>query len=292
MKVRFPAAAAWLLMLLAGNAPDVALGWWTGDRSVWTFWFRLDLAGAVALAGLLWPRFRSLRDFATVMFVIVFARYVSQFDLGPSPWLSGPRGFVTGMMGFQSLRVAGAALVVGALVLLGYRRRDFFLVRGAVDAPCRPMRRLGLPRSEPWTRFGPRVAAVAGALMLAWLSITAKVHAGDVPRMLIALPAVLPLAAISAFCEEVIFRAPLIATLEGPIGRRHALWISSLFFGIAHWSGVPWGWAGVLMATFFGWIMGRAMLETRGLLWAWIIHFVMDVVVFSFLAAGLFQLAG
>jgi len=287
MKIRFPELATWLLVLLVSNAPDVVLGWWAGDRAPWTFWFRLDLAGLVALAGLVWPRFRSLRDVAVVMFVVLIARFMTQLDGGPGPWISGAAGFATGMMGFQLLRLGGAALVIGALLVLGYRRRDIFLVRGAHDAPGRSIPWLALPRSAPWTRSGPRIAALGAALMLVYLWITSRPGVGDVTSMIAALPAVLPLAALNAFGEEMIFRAPLLATLEGPIGRRSALWISALFFGIAHWSGVPHGWNGVLGGTFFGWLMGRAMLETRGLLWAWVIHFVMDVVVFSFLAAGL-----
>jgi hypothetical protein len=65
-----------------------------------------------------------------------------------------------------------------------------------------------------------------------------------------------------------------------------ALWNAALFFGIGHYFGVPYGVIGVVMATFLGWILGKAMLETRGLFWSWSIHFVQDVLIFSFMAAG------
>jgi len=32
--------------------------------------------------------------------------------------------------------------------------------------------------------------------------------------------------------------------------------------------------------------LGKAMLETRGFTWAWFIHFIQDVLIFSFMAAG------
>jgi len=50
--------------------------------------------------------------------------------------------------------------------------------------------------------------------------------------------------------------------------------------------GVPYGVIGVTMATFLGWLSGKAMLETRGFFWAWFIHVVQDVLIFSFMAAG------
>jgi hypothetical protein len=43
---------------------------------------------------------------------------------------------------------------------------------------------------------------------------------------------------------------------------------------------------GVLLASFLGWILAKSMLETRGMFWAWFIHFWQDVWIFSFLAIG------
>ena len=100
------------------------------------------------------------------------------------------------------------------------------------------------------------------------------------------LPFILALAAMNAFSEEMTYRATLLAGLEPAIGARHALWIAALFFGIGHYFGVPYGVLGVVMASFLGWIAGKAMLETRGFFWAWFIHFVQDVLVFTFMAAG------
>ena len=40
------------------------------------------------------------------------------------------------------------------------------------------------------------------------------------------------------------------------------------------------------MAGFLGWLLGKAMLETHGLAWPWFIHFVQDVLTFSFMGIG------
>ena len=42
----------------------------------------------------------------------------------------------------------------------------------------------------------------------------------------------------------------------------------------------------VVMAGLLGWLLGKAMLETRGFFWAWFIHFLQDVLIFSFMAIG------
>ena len=60
----------------------------------------------------------------------------------------------------------------------------------------------------------------------------------------------------------------------------------AVFFGIWHFYGVPYGVIGVVLATFLGWLLARSMQETRGLFWAWFVHFWQDVWIFMFLAIG------
>jgi hypothetical protein len=83
-----------------------------------------------------------------------------------------------------------------------------------------------------------------------------------------------------------LYRAPWLGALEGPLGALQALLISSVFFGVAHFYGVPYGVVGEIMAFIPGWLMGKAMLETRGFFWAWVIHLSMDMVIFFFMALG------
>jgi membrane protease YdiL (CAAX protease family) len=98
-------------------------------------------------------------------------------------------------------------------------------------------------------------------------------------KVLPILPSILFYALLNSFNEEVTFRVPMLATLEPVGGSRQALWISAFFFGIAHYFGI--------LSIFMGWILGKAILETRGLLWAWWIHFLSDVVIFFFLTVAL-----
>ena len=67
-----------------------------------------------------------------------------------------------------------------------------------------------------------------------------------------------------------------------PVGSRQALRTVVACFGIVRFCGI----IGVLLAWFPSWILARSMLETRGLTWAWFIHFVQDELVFGFMAIG------
>lgn len=60
------------------------------------------------------------------------------------------------------------------------------------------------------------------------------------------------------------------------------LLINAVFFGLSHYLyGSPPGIIGFLMTGFLAWLLGKSILETRGLFWAWFIHFVADVVIFA-----------
>lgn len=93
-------------------------------------------------------------------------------------------------------------------------------------------------------------------------------------------------ATLNAFNEEMTCRASLLAGLEHVIGPGQALWLIAVFFGIGHNFGVPYGVVGVVTESFLGWMMGKAMLETHGFFWPWLIHFLQDVLILSFLAIG------
>ena len=82
-------------------------------------------------------------------------------------------------------------------------------------------------------------------------------------------------------------RAPMPATLEPAVGSSQALWLSAVSFGIAHYFGTPGGLTAAALSVFMGWILGKAKTETRGLFWAWWIHFLSDVVIFVFIALAL-----
>lgn len=73
-------------------------------------------------------------------------------------WFGGQNAlFVPSMLGTQLLRTEISLVMISVLLLLGYRRAQFFLVRGEIDAPISPVRWLGFPKIDPWMRFGSQL---------------------------------------------------------------------------------------------------------------------------------------
>jgi membrane protease YdiL (CAAX protease family) len=171
---------------------------------------------------------------------------------------------------------------------MGFRRRDLFLVKGQLDAPARRTILLpGMKVNETWTHAGRSV--VIGIFVIAVIVLLVL----NLPRFgplnlgaaLPLLPAAVLFAAMNAFHEEVNFRAAPLSQLERAIGGRHALVITSVVFGLGHYIGsIPDKFIGVAVSGYLGFIMGKAMLETRGFTWSWLAHFAADVPIFVLLA--------
>lgn len=198
--------------------------------------------------------------------------------------------FGWGFVGVYLLDTALALTVLLTLWLIFRKRSAFFLVKGQLDAPIEPVRWLGIGKGESWRTFG-WIFAVVAAVAVAIPTILSLRPSGEVLLQAASLlPAVILCAAINAFNEEAYFRLSFFSTLVNLVGKNHILLMSAFFFGMNHWLyGSPPGLVGFLMTAFLAWLIGKSILETKGLFWGWFIHFLPDVVVFASYAIAWFQ---
>lgn len=283
---------AWIVTALVSALPDIVFSEITGAVPAWMVYAKLGVLAGMGFAALRFKPFRPLLNFITVMiafFALLELRPHFNFNLPFLQNLFGANVFDQRMQAEQTGKLAVAVVMILILLALGYKRKDIFLVRGNLKAPITPVKLLGFPKSEPWTKFGLlwSFCIAAGLGVVLYLGI--RPSASLFVKMLPILPSIIFYAALNAFNEEMIFRAPMLATLEPLTGSLNALWMAAYFFGISHYFGVPSGILGALASVFMGWILSKAMLETRGLFWSWWIHLLSDIVIFSFLTMGLLQ---
>ena len=279
---------AWAATIIASILPEIIFNQ-TGSIPAWLFWVKLGLFGGLLVLSLLWRKLLPLRSFFAVWLVLIGGTQLAgsiNFNLPAlQKWLGGG-SFVQTLQPLQLSKLAVTAAVLATLMLFGKTRKQVFLTPGKLGAPIQPVKWLGFPNADSWWRFGGQYGFYIplGMALVAWLMSRPSSQAME--KVLPLLPAILLFAALNAFNEEVALRASLLAALEPVTGSLPAWWMSALYFGIAHFYGVPYGWLGIALATFNGWLLGKAMLETRGLAWAWWMHFLQDVAIFVFLAAG------
>lgn len=282
--------AAWAVTILISVLPDIIWIELLHANPAGLPYAKMGILVVLAIAAALWRPLRPLRNFFIAMFAffgLSILRLKVDFTLPALQSLFGHNVFDVRMQAEQIGKLAVSLATIGVLLILGYKRREFFLARGDLRAPIEPVRVLGFPKPDPWTRFGLQWSLYIAAGLAVILSFNLKPTSATMVAILPILPSILFYAALNAFNEEMTFRAPILATLEPVSGSRQALWMSAYFFGIAHFWGIPGRVLGAIASTFMGWILGKAMVETRGLFWSWWIHFLSDVVIFVFLTATL-----
>jgi hypothetical protein len=282
--------AAWAATLLISVLPEIALVKLAGGPPAWLPYAKMGLMLVLGLMAVVWKPLRPLRNFFFVMLAFFGLAALSQLVDFTWPGLQSLFGgtvFDVRMQAEQTRKLAVSLAMIVLLLALGYKRGDFFLTLGNLRARIEPVQLLGFPKPDPWPRFG-LLWAFNIAVALAVVQYFGLRPSGAVLlKVLPILPSILFYAALNAFNEEITYRAPMLATLESVGGSKQALWMSAYFFGIAHYFGTPGGMVGGLASIFMGWILGKAMIETRGLFWSWWIHFLSDIAIFVFLAAAL-----
>ena len=276
---------AWVGMLIISSLPDILFRYLTGQVPPWTD--QAKLAGSVLFLGLVlaWKRLRPLWQYALAMLVFFLTYVITQWIYQTSWWQARFGGedvpFFVGFLGIYILDSLIAAMVIAVLWVMKHRRQDFFLTRGQLDAPIKAVRWLGIREGESWRTFGWIFAVVASLLVAIPALLVMRPALETLLLALPLLPAALFFAAINAFNEEIYFRASLLSTLPEIIGRSQAMLITITLFGLAHYLyGSPPGVLGFLMTGFLAFLLGKSMLETRGLAWPWFIHFLPDAVIF------------
>ncbi len=180
---------------------------------------------------------------------------------------------------YQAVTLTLAAVVTGLVMLI---TRAPLPRWGNLRAPGRRISLLMIREGESWLRTGTTFAVVISIVTAIYLgSVYGEQFVQAGPRAwFIALGLALVFSTTNALTEELVTRWTVVASMRGSWAR-FAPWVSAAIFGGAHWFGIPGGPVGALMAGFLAWFLARSMQDTRGIGWAWILHFCQDVLIFT-----------
>jgi membrane protease YdiL (CAAX protease family) len=279
----------WAIVLLL-TVPEIILRAFLRVDTSWMLPARIGLlACSLALTGV-WPLVRPLRGMLTIFLVIyaveawLFLTAVPQTQIYRDSFGGDPN---LAFFGERLMRIGAVLVMLVVLVLMGLRRRDFYIAVGDVRATAEPARRWIPRKAEPWTTFGRNYAIISVGLLLFFLIPALKPSLATFSVGLLLFAAVC--AAMNSFAEEFLYRSALIPQVLPLFGKGATLLLVPAWFGLAHYFGVPNGLTGVLLAGIGGWFFAKSMIETRGIAWAWFLHFLADFTVYLvlLLAGGL-----
>lgn len=199
-----------------------------------------------------------------------------------------PQPYVNAELTYQVGALLVVATLVAVLTLVTRPRVTTYASVGEIGATVEPEPLIGLAPDdgETWRQIGATFAVIITGVTAVVLASTQFSELSLGFGLVRSLPWILVFAASNALVEEAIFRFGIVVALVGELSPSRVALASGAMFGGVHYFGVaPRGVAGVVMAGFIGWFLAKSVLETRGLFWAWTIHFLQDVVIFTFLFA-------
>jgi len=290
---RAPLIVAWAATLAASTLTLIPWrellggepGWWWGATAI--------VVTSLFASTLLVEGLRPIRGYLTIISLIFFLGFGGGWQMGLVPLIRGSKlwidsaenaSWAVSALTTHLLRLVIPLTILGYLMARGRSLRDIYLVKGEVSAMSEPSRLIGMNKPKPWTRIGSVFLVIFSAGMVAFMLLYARPSADVLIRVLPLVPIAAVLAVMNGFNEEFTLRAAPLSELVTAVGKDQALLMTTVFFGLGHFYGVPPNLVGVALAGFLGWFLGKSILETRGFFWAWFIHFVQDVFVFTFIA--------
>lgn len=182
---------------------------------------------------------------------------------------------------FQGAQLVLALAVLAAVYLINPGNFAAFFRPGDVNAPAAGIAWLAIPPGTAWLEIAATIGLWITLGTAIFMGLQLKKANAKFSRLPAYLPWVMLFSAVNAFVEESIFRVGIVAPLYGQLATPILLLFSGIAFGIPHYFGMPKGIAGMLMAGFLGWLLAMSMVETQGMLLAWAVHFVQDVVIIA-----------
>lgn len=275
---------AWLGTLLLSRLPQILLSeLGVITAADWSLWWWIAMGAALFGLTFIWTALTPLRSYFLILTMIYVVTIPLSLLKQTSLWVSwfGPdTSWVAFFFGDRVGVVLMALGLAGILALLGQQRRNYFLAFGDVNAPAIGMR-------LPWKIAGPLIALLLTALFTAGILAMNPSLTLTVGRIIPLLPAVFVLALMNAFGEEMTYRAAPLSQLWQVVGKRQAIWMTALWFGLGHYyGGVSFGAAGVVYLTLVAVLFGKAMVETKGLAVPVFMHLWGDIVLYTILALG------
>lgn len=283
--------ALWITLLLPSSLTLIVWRELGSGEPVW--W---SLTPAIYLILILFTTFvykdlRGLRGYFSLMATLFFMGFGGGWTFGVIPWIRGTEAWTSFIdvlpskfpdVAVHALRLTPAIIFFFYSSLKGNGRSRLYLVKGNISEFVSPSRLLGVSDKITWLNMTLRFSAIFGLGTLIFLVLSSKPISLNLTSFGV-LPFVILIAGLNAFNEEFTLRAAPLSFLKDQVDQKAALSLTTVFFALGHYYGVPYGLLGVALSAFLGWFLGKSILETKGFLLAWFTHFVPDFVIFYFL---------
>lgn len=150
---------------------------------------------------------------------------------------------------------------------------------GNINAPTEKLPLFGIKKGDKWLETGLSLSLIITLVTAVFMYFQLKQYAVNWQLLLQGMGWIVLFSLTNSFGEEAIYRIGIVSPLKDVITPTTVFLISAVLFGIPHFAGMPSGVIGVVMAGILGFVLAKSVYETQGIFWAWLIHFLQDVVI-------------
>jgi membrane protease YdiL (CAAX protease family) len=187
--------------------------------------------------------------------------------------------FVNGQVNYQIILL----LITGVSLLTTYiLNKENFLTYfsfGQVSSLGDELKIFGIKQGDSWLKTGLSLCLVITGVTAIFMYFQLKKVDVDWSLLQGGIFWILLFSLTNSFGEEMIYRIGLISPLDGLLAPTKIFLLSAIIFGLAHINGMPSGIIGISLAGILGFVLAKSIFETQGFFWAWLIHFLQDVVI-------------
>ncbi len=191
-----------------------------------------------------------------------------------------PDNFINGLAKYQAFALTTGLLTTLAILILNPGSRQFLSI-GQLSSIAGKEKWLGINGKSSWKVNGLQLLSFVSIATAIFMLLAVKYTNSINNFQWSFIPLVLLFSLTNSLAEELIFRFGIVGGLFNHYPKLTILIMSAILFGLPHYFGNPGGVIGILMSGVLGYILCKVTIETKGLLIAWTIHFVQDIIIFT-----------
>tara|TARA_Y100000739_G_C20576424_1_gene450508 strand:- start:559 stop:1257 length:699 start_codon:yes stop_codon:yes gene_type:complete len=187
--------------------------------------------------------------------------------------------FINVQINYQLLLLGLSLLSMISSYLLNPDSFKSFLSLGNISAKGEELKIFGIKKGDSWLKTGISLSIFISLVTALFMYFQLKGQNIDFGILKKGLFWVLVFSLTNSFSEEIIYRVGINGPLANLLSANKIFLISAVIFGIAHFKGMPNGVIGIVLAGLLGYILSKSVHETNGIFWAWLIHFLQDLII-------------
>lgn len=189
--------------------------------------------------------------------------------------------YINFQMNYQLLLLTIAFISMVSSYVLNPEVFKSIMSIGNISATGEELKIFGIKRGDSWLKTGLSLSVFISLTTGIFMYLQLKGQSIDYSLLKTGFLWIVLFSLTNSFAEEMIFRVGINGPLTNLLSPNKIFLISAVIFGVVHFQGMPSGIIGIILAGLLGYVLSKSIQETNGIFWAWIIHFLQDVIIIS-----------